>query len=90
MDLGREICQARKTSCSQCYLNQICLSKNKNITDKEQALNQKFNLNLLRIVKKNSKQEILLIKKEKGEWLSEQWELPTYTMSCDKKKLLPL
>ena len=89
MDLGREICQARKALCSQCCLKEICLSKNKNIIIKEQILTQKFNLNLLRIVKKNSKQEILLIKKEKGEWLSDQWELPTYTMSCDKKNFFP-
>ena len=91
MDLGRTFCQARKASCDLCTLNKKCLAvKNGNpLNIPYQTIKQKApsdELELLRcLVIKNKK--ILAYQKEEGEWLSGQWELPTYIIKSTDTKL---
>lgn len=89
MDLGRTFCQARKAICSECPLKDCCkaffegkpLSYPAGATEKKEKF---FELKLLRVVvEKGSK--VLAYQKKDGEWLSGQWELPTFILlSVDK------
>jgi A/G-specific adenine glycosylase len=92
MDLGRTYCQARRTSCELCPLqadcqafqkgNQLSLPVQTKNTDKI----QEHELELLRVfVKKGNK--ILVYKKESHEWLSGQYEVPTFILNTTDKKL---
>jgi len=92
MDLGREFCQARKANCESCPLKNCCkafLEGNPleyprvNETKKKEKF---FELTLLRLVV--IKDELVLAyKKEEGQWLSGQWELPTFIIETEDEKL---
>lgn len=77
MDLGREVCQARKIACEKCYLAPNCQSAYKNPSNtKIKNTPNKIILNLHRFV---LKQDALFaaIDKTKGQWLAGYLELPT-------------
>lgn len=84
MDLGRSICKANSIDCEICPLRSTCKTRFKNPLSfpKENKLISKekqIPLNLLRIIlKKNGK--YLAYKKSKNQWLSGQYEVPTFEM----------
>jgi A/G-specific adenine glycosylase len=92
MDLGRTFCQARKASCELCPLKNEChaYSQGKplmfpvDLTLKKKS--QQHELTLLRayVVKKR---KILVYEKAEGEWLSGQFEVPTFIISTTDEKL---
>lgn len=93
MDLGRTYCQARKAACELCPLKKECFAFNKAkpldypLEVKEKIKAQEHDLHLLRVyvVKKG---KILVYKKEDTEWLSGQYEVPTFILSTTDKKLI--
>lgn len=88
MDLGREICRARKASCLVCPMVNSCQAYQENnplaYPGLKEQRKKKFDLKLLRFVvmKKN---KILMYQKKKKEWLTDQWELPTFVMKTTKE-----
>jgi A/G-specific adenine glycosylase len=92
MDLGRTFCQARKATCELCPLKSDChayslgqpLKFPVDLTVKKKS--QEHELTLLRVyvVKKAS---ILVYQKTDGEWLSGQFEVPTFILSSTDDKL---
>ena len=95
MDLGRTLCQARKASCELCILKETCVAFNegkpleyprgaKEISAKKQTEHE---LVLLRVfVVKNNK--LLVYKKNEKEWLSGQYEVPTFAVQSTDKKFV--
>lgn len=93
MDLGREFCQARKAICEKCPMQKVCVafSEGRALQYPQQSDKKKkekfFELKLLRVVVK--KQDLVLAyQKEEGEWLSGQWELPTFILESEDVKLI--
>ncbi len=92
MDLGRTFCQANKASCDICPMNNVCLSY-KNGTPLKYPVGGSsskkaifYDLKLLRVViKKGSK--ILVYQKDETEWLSGQFEVPTFIIKSEDKSL---
>ena len=91
MDLGREICQARRAECLLCPIQNNCAAfKSGNplsipmISPKEKK--EKFELDLIRLVSIHQG-KIAVVKKEKGEWLAGQYELPTFVVYSEDKNL---
>jgi A/G-specific adenine glycosylase len=91
MDLGRTFCQARKATCELCPLKESCLSfKHGNplnfpmISEREKK-EISHDLHLLRIMV-IQKRKLLVYKKSSSEWLSGQYEPPTFTISTTDKK----
>ncbi len=92
MDLGRTFCQARKATCELCPLKNGCeayktgdpLKYPVDVTLKKKA--QEHSLTLLRayVIRKG---KLLVYEKEEGEWLSGQFEVPTFIIECSDKKL---
>ncbi len=92
MDLGRTFCQARKATCELCPLKKECkayetgapLKFPVDLTEKKKV--QEHEITLLRayVVKKG---RILVYEKEEGEWLSGQFEVPTFIISTTDEKL---
>lgn len=92
MDLGRTHCQARKVSCEFCFLRKDCKAfKEKKplsypVETKEKKVSQEHELNLLRlVVKKDNK--VLAYQKREGEWLSGQYEIPTFVVKSTDSSL---
>lgn len=92
MDLGREFCQARKAQCEKCPMHKVCVASLEGKAlhypfQSENKIKKKFyELNLLRLVVR--KQNLVLAyQKEEGEWLSGQWELPTFILETEDVKL---
>jgi A/G-specific adenine glycosylase len=92
MDLGRTYCQARKATCELCPLKKDCASFKIGkplllpIGKVESKKTVEHEIHLLRVyvVKKN---KLLVYKKEKNEWLSGQFEVPTFVLSTTDKTL---
>ena len=91
MDLGREICQARRADCLLCPIQKNCLARKKGnalsipvISPKVKK--EKHELDLIRLVSIH-KGKLAVIKKQKGEWLAGQYELPTYILNSTDNKL---
>lgn len=86
MDLGRVYCQARSVNCSQCPVRKGCLTyKNKSFEfylNHKKKIIKSFNLELLRVVVRK-KEKILAYRKSEKEWLSGQYELPTFILSTE-------
>jgi A/G-specific adenine glycosylase len=92
MDLGRSYCQASKTSCELCPLRNDCFAfKHKkqlkfpvqnNLTGKDKG----HELHLLRVIVKKGNC-VLAYKKDVHQWLSGQYELPTFVISSSDPKL---
>lgn len=92
MDLGRTYCQARKASCELCVLSKQCKAFAEKkpleypICTVEKKASAEHELHLVRVfVVKAGK--LLVYKKEEGEWLSGQYEVPTFTLKTTDKKL---
>lgn len=91
MDLGRIICQSRKASCTLCPLKSGCVAfKSGNPLsfplEIEKAESEDLFIKLLRVVVKE-KNKILFYQKNNDEWLSGQWELPTFILETNDEKL---
>lgn len=92
MDLGRTYCQARKVTCDLCPMNDVCLAYKEGkplkypIGNETTKIVEAFELNVLRVIVKKAK-KILVYQKQEGEWLSGQYELPTFILKCDDPKL---
>lgn len=91
MDLGRIVCQARKASCALCPLASGCVARKENQQLAYPVASQKedkkdFFIKLLRIVVEEKK-KILFYQKAENEWLSGQWELPTFILETNDEKL---
>lgn len=91
MDLGRVVCQSKKTTCLTCPLKSKCVAfttgkplsfplevKKKNLVN--------LYIKLLRVVvRENNK--ILFYQKNEKEWLGGQWELPTFIIETNDESL---
>lgn len=91
MDLGRILCQARKASCTLCPLKESCIAfKSGNPMsfplEGEKIETEDLFIKLLRVVVKD-KNKILFYQKGSDEWLSGQWELPTFVLETNDEKL---
>jgi A/G-specific adenine glycosylase len=92
MDLGRTYCQARKTSCELCPLQLKCMATKENnslnypVSNQEKKIIKYYELDLIRFVVK-AKNKILVYQKQKNEWLSGQYEIPTFVLNTDDPKL---
>jgi A/G-specific adenine glycosylase len=92
MDLGRSLCKARSVSCEICPLRQSCIaakssSQLKYPREKENAVKVKFfELSLLRVIIQTDS-KILAYKKNKSEWLSGQYEIPTFVINSEDTSL---
>ena len=92
MDLGRNFCQARKASCELCPLKKNCHAFKVGtpldfpFIEGEKKKASEHSLHLLRVIVKK-KNKILAYKKSEKEWLSGQFEIPTFILSTTDKKL---
>lgn len=91
MDLGRVYCQARKAECLMCPMSGKCEAQKlgKQLTIpfiEEKTKIIYYELDLLRIVVKKGK-KALAYKKSEVEWLSGQFEIPTFVISSDDPNL---
>ncbi len=92
MDLGRTYCQARKANCELCPLKKNCEAYRTGeptqfpIEGSEKKKAQEHELTLLRafVVKKG---KLLVYEKIEGEWLSGQFEVPTFIITSTDAKL---
>jgi A/G-specific adenine glycosylase len=92
MDLGRTYCQARKASCELCPLKKDCASFKLGeplrlpLVKAETKKAEDHEIHLLRVyVMKKGK--LLVYKKNADEWLSGQYEVPTFVLSTTDKTL---
>lgn len=91
MDLGRNFCKANKVSCELCPLSVRCqaLKQGKPLSlpvKNENKKQESFNLVLLRVIaQKNGK--VLAYRKSANEWLSGQYELPTFVLESEDQAL---
>lgn len=83
MDLGRNFCQARKTNCDLCPLKTRCYAlKHQAVAElpfQENIQKEKHTLTLLRVLLKKG-EDYLVYKKKENEWLSGQYEIPTFIL----------
>lgn len=93
MDLGRVFCQAKRVYCLDCPMKQNCQAFLKNspldfpMVVKEQEEKKNLDLHLLRIVVQKAKGKIITTKRQEGQWLSGQLEVPTFILDCEQKGL---
>jgi len=85
MDLGREVCQARKADCAKCLLQRHCKSaltiQNTLIKQKVSSFaKERIDLDLIRLVITTSEGSIIGWKKPEGSWLAGYIELPTFVL----------
>ena len=94
MDLGRSICKARSAACEICPVSRECAARVEgeplkypvNIEKNQTKTIGGVPLSLLRVVvEKNGK--ILAYKKNESEWLSNQYEIPTFILDSDDENL---
>lgn len=90
MDLGRVVCRVKNPLCLTCPLSSKCRAY-QSASQEELPVRLKkavkpILLKLIRFIciKEN---KLLLYKKEPGEWLEGQWELPTAILSCTDASL---
>lgn len=91
MDLGRKYCQATKTQCELCKLNSTCdyyqnyYLKNLNVPlSSTKKISKYLELSLLRVIVSNSKNEIIAYQKSNKQWLSGQFEIPTFVLEAEE------
>ena len=93
MDLGRTYCQARKAACELCPLKQNCVSFKKGNplsypmskdVEKKKATEHEIHLLRVFVMKKD---KVLAYQKSESEWLSGQYEVPTFILSSTDEKL---
>jgi len=86
MDLGRVYCKVKK-HCTQCPLNEVCVSSqcdnnaddwlNWKMESKATGQQKKIDVKINRILMIKRK-KVLLVRRSKGLWLEDQWELPSF------------
>lgn len=92
MDLGRTNCQARKATCELCLLRSECVAFNEKavlsypVDTKMKKASVEHELKLLRLVIAQDN-KILVYQKNEKEWLSGQYELPTFIVETTDEKL---
>lgn len=92
MDLGREYCTSTKAHCNSCPLHTGCKSKEnplvRPVIKKKQRIT--YDLSLLRVLIIEH-DHLMCYQKSGDEWLTGQWECPTFIVSssCDKIKQYP-
>lgn len=87
MDVGRVICQSRKASCEICPLRNQCQAYLQQSVDlylprSTEKKKVNYELQLLRVIVEK-KAMVLGKKREKGQWLEGQVELPTFVLSSE-------
>lgn len=93
MDLGRILCQARKASCTLCPLRTECAAFKSGdpltlpVENAKKEKGEDLYIKLLRVVVRDRK-KVLFYQKAEDEWLSGQWELPTFILDTNDEKLL--
>ncbi len=92
MDLGRTFCQARKASCELCTLKKSCKAFELGtplkfpFRSENEAKKSEHELHLLRVIVKK-KEKLLVYQKAQNEWLSGQFEVPTFILKTSDEKL---
>lgn len=91
MDLGRIVCQARKATCMICPLSTACKAKQSGDPlafprEGEKKESEDLFMKLLRVVV-TDKKKILVYQKGAREWLSGQWEVPTFILETNDETL---
>ncbi|MCM8525729.1 MAG: hypothetical protein NE327_04375 [Lentisphaeraceae bacterium] len=90
MDLGRTVCRVKNPLCLTCPLQKNCKALKKG-TQEELPVRLKKATKLIPLKLSRyiciEDEKILLYKKVKGEWLENQWEVPTAIIKCDDDKL---
>jgi A/G-specific adenine glycosylase len=91
MDLGRIICQARKASCGLCPLASGCIARKSGNPlmyplEGEKKVTEDLFIKVLRVLV-TDKKKILVYQKDVKEWLSGQWELPTFIIESNDENL---
>ncbi|MGB0455241.1 MAG: hypothetical protein ACPGJV_16150 [Bacteriovoracaceae bacterium] len=91
MDLGRTYCKARIVRCESCPMMKKCKAfKNKKVESylvaQKKKVNKSYLLKLLRVLYIKN-QKIALIQKNEKEWLSGQYELPTFSLESEDLNL---
>lgn len=91
MDLGRNYCQARKTNCDLCPLKRRCFALENNMIEElpniKQVIKEKHTLTLLRVLLKKD-DNFLVYKKNEKQWLSGQYEVPTFILETSDSSLM--
>lgn len=90
MDLGRTVCRVKNPLCLTCPLKKNCKAfKKGNQEELPVRLKKATKLIPLKLARYIciDDEKLLLYKKEKGEWLENQWEVPTAILKCDDSKL---
>ncbi len=90
MDLGRSLCKARSSACELCPLSSHCVAHNKKSPlsyPRIEAKNMQekmtgFELKLVRVIVKEGT-KTLAYKKTQNEWLSNQFEVPTFVIATE-------
>ncbi len=90
MDLGRTICRVKNPLCLTCPLNKNCKAFKKGNQEELPVRIKKPNklipLKLIRYICREG-DRLLFYKKIRGEWLENQWELPTVIIQCKDENL---
>ncbi|MFP5386948.1 MAG: A/G-specific adenine glycosylase [Bacteriovoracia bacterium] len=92
MDLGRTYCQARRATCELCPLKKDCMAFTDGnplefpvmTEEKKKSIEHEIHLLRVFVLKKD---KLLVYKKAKNEWLSGQYEVPTFVLSTTDKTL---
>jgi len=87
MDLGRNFCRANRVYCEVCPMSENCIARqNGNPLELPKVTVKKtkesFNLKLLRVIVEKD-EKFLTYKKKSNEWLSGQYEIPTFVLDCN-------
>ena len=90
MDLGRTYCKTMTVECQNCPMSTHCLAYKKREQLKfpvqKNQKKESYEIELVRFVV-NKSNKILAYEKSEREWLHGQWELPTFILSTNDKKL---
>jgi A/G-specific adenine glycosylase len=93
MDLGRSICKARSASCEICPIAKDCqaLKSGSPLSFPLKAVEVKkqkpLDLKLLRLIVEKDK-KYLVYKKSSHQWLSGQYEIPTFILESEDENLI--
>lgn len=93
MDLGRTYCQSKKVVCELCPLQKNCIAFKEQkmssypVQGMEKKVSESFEVDLLRVIVKGKNNHLYAYQKQNGEWLSGQFELPTFILKNTDPKL---
>ncbi|MGE3611489.1 MAG: A/G-specific adenine glycosylase [Bacteriovoracaceae bacterium] len=92
MDLGRTFCQARKASCDLCPLKKDCMAFKQgkslklpiDLNAKKKSVDHELKLLRVYVIKSG---KLLVYQKSNEEWLSGQYEVPTFVLETTDSNL---